>query len=322
MNIIDIKNDFLSLDGRVYILDNAYVFDNSNTGFSCIFEGTSFNITFKANCSIGENKVLLIVDNIKTKITLPNTNEFISINLCNNLENNKHSLQFIKLLEDQYSRIYINEINCNKLIKYDSNKNNIKIEFFGDSLTCGFGVLGHDNEISSFNEDSSYAFPYLTASILEAKLSTHSYSGISLDLPMYADILMKDYFDYYSFTSKIKYNHIYNPDIIVIYLGTNDSAGINNNKGNIDSFKNSYIKLINQLDEYNQNIPIILCYGMCKIREDIDNTIKSLENINDDIYVCKFTPIDIGSVNHPGVLTHKDASIKLSNLIKKILNLK
>lgn len=310
----------LKLHGRTYFDDNNLVLDNSNTGFSLSFTGKKLSIVYKATCSIGENKVLLVIDDQELKLTLPNANVFIEYDLLTNINDDIHNVTFVKLIENQYSKIVIKDIICNEILEFN-HKYDLNLEFYGDSLTCGFGVLGSDPEINSDNEDSSKSFAYLTAKGLNADYSMHSYSGISVGVKIYADILMKDVYNQVSFTNTEKYSFSFKPDCIVIYLGTNDSAGISNGNGTIDEFINSYKELLNNITLIHKDTPIVLCYGMCNILDSVNNAIKSLEDINNQIYICEFKPLDIGSVNHPGVKANYNNSILLQNTITNILKL-
>ncbi|MDE6420785.1 MAG: hypothetical protein K2K87_09695, partial [Lachnospiraceae bacterium] len=118
---------------------------------------------------------------------------------------------------------------------------NLKIEFIGDSITCGYGVddENRDHHFSTNTEDATKAYAYKTAQLLDADYSLVSYSGngivsgyTSQGVKVSEQQLSKKYecfaVSYGSGADGFKASSIdwdfsrFTPDIVVINLGTND----------------------------------------------------------------------------------------------------
>jgi lysophospholipase L1-like esterase len=123
-----------------------------------------------------------------------------------------------------------------------------RIEFVGDSITCGYGVLGADQycTFSADTENEQLAYGALTAAQLHAAHTAIAYSGIGVyrdfggstqdQMPdRYARVLADD-------ASK-QWDFRYVADVVVVNLGTNDFS-----KGDPGaSFTTAYIAFLGQL---------------------------------------------------------------------------
>lgn len=105
-----------------------------------------------------------------------------------------------------------------------------RIEFIGDSITCGYGDLGTDpaQHFSPDLEDETIAYGALTAQALGAEHTAIAYSGIGLlrdrrgattdQMPArFERALAND-------ATSLQLNPTPAPDVVVINLGTNDFA--------------------------------------------------------------------------------------------------
>lgn len=101
------------------------------------------------------------------------------------------------------------------------------IEFIGDSITCGYGVLGANMScaFSAVTEAETLAWANLAATELDADHASIAYSGIG----MYrnsggglTDIMPERYGRTFAEDPDTQWSFSYTPDVIVINLGTND----------------------------------------------------------------------------------------------------
>jgi len=107
-----------------------------------------------------------------------------------------------------------------------------RVEFIGDSITCGYGNMGSTTEPDKFhftpeNENAALSWGFLTAEALGARYVSVSYSGRGMfrnldgketgTLPaIYGSV-------YPDAPADASWDHaLYRPDLIVINLGTND----------------------------------------------------------------------------------------------------
>ena len=164
-------------------------------------------------------------------------------------------------------------------------RENKKIEFIGDSWTCGYGNLSQfssGNESMVYptyvakNEDNYYAWGPLSARAIGAEYQVTAISGRGLyrnnwdqdntgnafgTLPKNYDNILED-------NSSISYDHSFHPDIVPIHLGTNDMAaeGATGESAKLDdeAFQETYKNFINKILGYHPCAKIIICYGNSK----------------------------------------------------------
>ena len=240
----------------------------------------------------------------------------------------------------------------------------LKIEFIGDSITSGEGCIGAKEENDWipmwFSAIKNYSF--MTAEALNADYRVISESGWGVltswdnnpqfNIPKYYEkvcgLLTGEKnkalgaFNHNDFSS-------WQPDIVVVNLGTNDGGAFNSpewkdentgktykqklkedgsyDEDDLKSFENAVINFLKELRENNKNAHIIWVYGMLgipmmpAIYRAIDSYIKKSCDKKVSIFqLPNTTDKTVGSRCHPGVLAHEKASKELTSYIKEILN--
>ncbi len=238
-----------------------------------------------------------------------------------------------------------------------------KIEFIGDSITSGEGVYGAKEEEDWIPMWFSATLNYttMTASALNADYHIISQSGWgaltswdnnpNFNLPdQYEKVCgvltgekneMLGANKEYDFTS-------WQPDIIVVNLGTNDEAAFYMNKWIDDvtgqvykqrlqedgsfheederAFSQAVEKFLRKLRKYNANAHIIWAYGMMGIAmmpaiyRAVDHYKRETNDKKVSVFQLPDTTLEtIGSREHPGVLSHERAAKALSHYIKQYL---
>jgi len=145
-------------------------------------------------------------------------------------------IRLVKLSEASCSGFYIGTIGafCTGDIEPTAKKETA-IEFIGDSITCGYGI--DDDQYGYFStatENFAKTYAYLTAEKLDADYSAVAFSGYGVLSGYTSDgrINSKDtLWNYYDKSavfpdgSKAYWNFdSFNPDYVVINLGTNDAS--------------------------------------------------------------------------------------------------
>ena len=157
---------------------------------------------------------------------------------------------------------------------------NKRIEFIGDSWTCGFGNVSQFttgqasmaySNYHSANEDNYYAWGPVTARALNAQYHITATSGRGLyrnNTGTISNTLPKNYDNLFEDDASVSWNHsTYHPDVISIHLGTNDLAqeeGGEQYKLDDEAFKQTYIDFITKLRGYHPCANIIICFGNSK----------------------------------------------------------
>ena len=139
----------------------------------------------------------------------------------------------------------------------------LKIEFLGNSITAGYGVLDSVKEhtYSPMTQDVFSSYAGVTARELKAEMRTVAFSGrgISRNHPDSQDPRpLPEFFPYISVTSRIPWDFSWQPDIAVIELGTNDFAV---DAPDSAKFVNSMVNFVKQIRGKYPKAKIIITDG-------------------------------------------------------------
>ena len=231
----------------------------------------------------------------------------------------------------------------------------LKIEFIGDSITSGEGAIGAKQEMewisSIFSHTRSY--PYMVGKKLDADIRVFSQSGWGTYhswnnmpqnvIPKYyedtASLLNKETFKEKAFFEKWDFKK-WQPDYIVINLGTNDDGAFHNeaytdpvtgevhklkmigdeyDKDDLEKVRVAMTEFIKTVRKNNPKACIIWAFGM--LGDSMVPTIKEAidKSGDDNIHFLKLddtTDDTIGSRCHPGKKAHKKAAKKICKFIK------
>jgi lysophospholipase L1-like esterase len=220
-----------------------------------------------------------------------------------------------------------------------------KIEFIGDSITCGYGNEAEKPEdgFKTYQENGWDAFAAKTARKLKADFNCISSSGIGI-YSSYTDenkindsLLMPmvyNYTDRFLEQSKGKSCNTawdfkkYVPDLIVINLGTNDGSYVRYDESRKENFRKLYVDFLKQIREKNGDYPKILCtigsidtYLFDEITAAVEEY--KLQTGDTKIDTMKFeVQIEadgIGGDFHPSTATHEKMSNKLCKKITEYM---
>nr|WP_302596814.1 SGNH/GDSL hydrolase family protein [uncultured Cellulosilyticum sp.] len=238
-----------------------------------------------------------------------------------------------------------------------------KLEFIGDSITSGEGAIGalkEEDWISMwFSTENNYAV--MTANALNADYHIISQSGwgvlTSWDNNPYGALPL--YYEKVCGLLKGKQNELigaqreydfasWQPDAVIINLGTNDSGAFNSakwedektgeshkqrmnedgsyNEEDLNAFKEAVISFLEKLRKYNPNARLIWVYGMLgnPLETAILEAIQRYKEKTDDkkvefLGLPDTTKETVGARQHPGVKAHRAASEVIIKRLKELL---
>lgn len=221
----------------------------------------------------------------------------------------------------------------------------LKLEFIGDSITCGYGVEGvwEKDVFTTKQERPDLAYAYLTAQALGAEYELVSRSGIGLiscytdpltvTLPNTAEPLMSQlwpYTDRYlsyklGIEPEVWNESRYSPDIVVINLGTNDTSWVRGLEDRRISFVNLYEQLLEAVHRRSPKARILGCLGvmgqeLCDSEEEaFARFARTFPNVKTKF--VRFPVQDqvhdgVGTDWHPSAKTHRKIAEILTNEIK------
>ncbi len=321
----------LRLIGRHIYKDNKDYFSFSGSGFEfeVIPSKNSFSITLSLKSELREITAqyinIYVNDKFYSKERLVSGDNLVTIKV--NLSS-KTTIRVIKVNEVYLSTITVNDISIDGGEFGNLPESNKKlIGFFGDSITCGYGVLDyHGVCFSGESEDFSKSYAYLTAMGLDMDYTVVSRSGISLALPIYIDKKFKEYINTVDMISEC--HETRKLDIAVINLVTNDDGAYNLNTKDedkpqaLETFEKEYISLVDSIIKDNIGVEVVMCYRLLPICDDLINVIKKVyEKIKSRylniIKLVEFTPNSDGANGHPYINGQEEAAKKLIEAIKE-----
>lgn len=196
------------------------------------------------------------------------------------------------------------------------------LEFIGDSLTSGEGIVGAQEEtdwISPFFS-ASQSWARRTADLLRADFQAVSQSGWGVCSGWDGDVshAIPPWYE----KTRILRNR--EPDAIVINLGTNDANAIQSGLGPVgtDGFEVGAFQFLNQLRAEHPAAKLVWAYGMLgdPLRPQLE---RAVGRFGDAWYLPlpAVTEQTMGSRQHPGPLCHRAAAETTAEFLKTIFNL-
>lgn len=306
-NVNTFSEEYINIFGRNYIKNGVLNLDYVASGVEVGFVGNSFTVNLDSPSDL-YLRVYIDDDEVGERIAVNSTKtQYV---LVDNLAVGQHKIRIINTSERS---LKIASFVAEKFWVVPE-KSDLKIEFIGDSITAGYGVLGNLNEgWSLLNSDGSNTYAYNAVKALNADYSVIASSGICVTNvnatfrknmeTMYAEAVAKD--------------GGFMPDVVVLNLGTNDAM-------RDPEFGTNYQKFLMMLRNRYQNAYIICLYGMMGFSNNIVNGIEqSLNNLSDPKIV--YNPFTItenaqGADGHPIASAQKAWGLSLADYIKILEN--
>lgn len=249
------------------------------------------------------------------------------------------TVRLMKYSEAAFSKLGISNISVEGEVLLPPSRKPRRIEFIGDSITCGYGVEGRYglDLFTTKDENPMLAYPCQTAKLLDAEFQLVSWSGIgiitnyvdeSVNEPLADPWLMPELYEYSDgelekSLGKNKFevwdNSKYVPELIVIYLGTNDASYTRGIKERQEKFANSYKKFLDKVRAKNSESYILCVLGsmnqeLCEIEEK-QVLAKQVEG-DSKIKYLKLPLQDekdgLGTDTHPTPITHKKVAQQIA----------
>lgn len=269
------------------------------------------------------NYLELVVDGKATRIQTKQKTDTIFVP---GLSSGTHVISLVKNTEANIGYLELVGVWCKKMLEPDP-KPKRKIEFIGNSITCGASAdlsgipcgkgVWHDQH------NAYLAYGPRTARALDAQYHLSSVSGIGL---MHSccgmDIIMPQVYDKVSMRdNRIPWNFdSYQPDLVAVCLGQND--GIQDSA----AFCENYVSFVKRLRGYYPSATIICLSSPmadAKLAAFMKATISSVLNTLNDKNVAAYffsKQYKNGCDYHPDVAEHAGIAEELTAFIKKKIN--
>ncbi|MBN2069667.1 MAG: hypothetical protein JW739_08535 [Opitutales bacterium] len=299
------------------------------------FHGTS--IGAKIIDDSGENYIAVWVDGEATgKMVLNREDHFYP--LAENLEEGEHTVEVMRITECQFGLTRFEGFVLNegaKVLPWIP-EHDRKIEFIGDSITCGYGVEANDPNLhfDAATENFSLNYSGLTARALDADYVAICRSGIGIvrnyDGPYEGS---KDTMpDVYPYSFYLDYNQAwdfskYTPDVVCINLGTNDfsTTGVN-----VDKYIATYTAFAGKvLGHYSEAQLVIILGPMdngAELKTALNQVVANLsENNAGRVHFLELTAqgqLGLGADYHPNLEQSRYNATELTTYLSDLMGWK
>ncbi|MEF2968589.1 GDSL-type esterase/lipase family protein [Paenibacillus sp. M1] len=341
---------YVKIIGRTYECNGALWLALSGGGVEFSFYGKKAEITIKGDQVAGsgnnETRIGIYVNGNRVVDDMVNEPLKRYTVFESDMEQNV-TVKVVKLSEAAMSTVGIQEIIVDAKEGIKPTPENIhKIEFIGDSITCGYGVDDDDVQgtFSTTTEDVTKTYAYLTAQKLQADYSMVSFSGYGI-ISGYTEndekLLTHLVSDYYEKVGKSEgkfdgtlvpqsvswdFNKFV-PDLIVVNLGTNDDTYTKDDPDKQADYTEQYVEFLKMVRRNNAGSKILCTLGIMGdrlypwVEQAVSNYTKETGDAN--IAAMKFdvqSAADGYVVNsHPSEVTHRKAAEKLAAYIKELM---
>lgn len=255
-------------------------------------------------------------------------------------------VKIIKLSESAQSIVGVKAVTMTATGKPTPTEDkSIKIEFIGDSITCAYGVDDEDrnHSFSTHTEDATKGYAYKTAELLNADYSLVCYSGHGIIsaytgdgtintsglVPGIYTQIGKTWGSVIPDVNKLSWDFSkFQPDYIVLNLGTNDASYVKGDTTKGEAFKAEYIEFLKLIRKNSPDAHIICALGVmgADLYKYVEAAASDYTSQTGDANISCIKLNQIDSADgyaadwHPVEATHTKAAAQLAEYIRKLEN--
>lgn len=317
--------DAIRIRGRHTITNDQLAFDWTNSGFAFNFTGTGFIISLGVYTGDVPAYVRICIDSRdKRRYAVVNGSEKL---IVEGLSDKRHRIEVLKITEGEAKLKFDNIVLLGNgaMLRNPPHNSPRRIEFIGDSITCGYGVLGlhTDPSYATFQQDGTRGYAYLTAERFGADARFIAISGKGIVCNCNGDRSDIKAGEYYEMTSRTGgvCNDGWIADVVVINIGTNDCGG----PAPDDEFSEAAKDLIAKVRARYPEAQIIWVYGMMSqlYRDVLRETIREVNKTDKKVHFLFAetvfgNPSETGANGHPNVRAGIRVSKQLSKKIRSV----
>lgn len=313
--------------GRIHWGDSlAPSFTYPGTTAMINFEGTAISMGARP----GSGQFMVEIDDREpVKINFSESDSIIT--LADSLPDTRHSVRVTYAIEGYEHHPEFHGFRIKGKTLDAPQRPELKLEFIGNSITCGYGTEEDDPEkgFSYDTENHTLSYAYLTARNLNADFNVVARSGIGIyrnyNGPREGDeMTMPDEYDNTMlYVPEYKWDFSkFQPDILCINLGTNDTSVDNYD---IALYEAKYRTFLSHLREVYPSAKIVLLTGSMmngKPLEDVKGALDRLASEDENIYRFDMSPqtgeLGYGANYHPSSRQAKKMADELTGFLRTL----
>ena len=357
--ITDLSDDrYVNLYGRTYYNDNmgGMTIVNSASGFEVRFRGTSLSMKIQANTStaVGYQKATFSVfldgdpESEKNILTVRKSlGWYITLTVAEGLPEGEHTAKVLKRTPSNRDQCYIQSLETDGTFLAAPERPAIKLDFYGDSITCGEGVMREVvyNESTGKYDDSGiytvetqnvfHSYAGFAARELGAEFNVFGRGGIAMKYhhPTAEEFSVLNNYQSMAVDLSVargecpEYDYSsFDPDAVIIYLGTNDYSRYL--MGVAPDFPTglvpAFVQFIREAigGNYGYNIPIFLCSNQMAPQSDLDQRMEEVkQQLKSQFPNLETVRFEQCAAGHPVSREGYAAGMQLAQAIREKLNL-
>ena len=319
------NTDKILIHGRPYFTDGNLGLHWTASGVEMIFSGSRISFFFSEVKADQAVYLSLTLDGVCSKHAVSTGRECV---MTQQVTEGIHRVSLLRLNSDGAGILPVSHVEIEgerALLLPAPCELARKIEFYGDSITCGYGNLGYSGPgFLAHRSDGTQTYAYLACKMLNAEGRFMGYSGQGICHSWGGDVGVT-FGDFYSritrdSTEKWDFSR-WTPEIVVINGGTNDSHGGTSN----EDFYTSGKQLVTDLRTAYPHAHIIWLYGMMGggFASVIQSIMQDMGGSEKGFY-CLFTTAhyehegESGGNGHPGIKCHRRVAHELAEFINGI----
>lgn len=351
MNILTNK-ELYRVSGRTTWQEGNLYLGYSASFIEFSFKGTKVEAEFLTDRLDWEEfhraQVAVFVDDAETPVLrIPLTKEKERFVLYENAEVKEVTLRIMKYSEAAFNALGIACVEVEGELLPPPAPKDKKIEIIGDSITCGYGIEGvvDVDTFTTAQENPWNAYGCRVARALDADFSLISWSGNGIishwvpddiNEPRNDEALMPEIYDYEDYSADLRRSKnradfikrdfkAYQPQLIIINLGTNDGSYTRNIPACDRAFVNGYVKFLRQVRAVNPEANILCTVGvMATAAKDlVGEAVARINDFGDKKVFFKEAFLQNGEVDgigtdwHPTESTQKKLAEYLTEFIRE-----
>ncbi len=334
--------EYLKINGRYAVTKT----DTKTGSKPCIsFDHTAQLLAFNADCegdvvidmtaaSLAdegreEKYFLVVVDGVEERMLvngMRGTEAKLSLTIAKNLKRGKHTFEVYRQFELTNGICNLVSVTMNGVPTERPKNKDLYIEFFGDSITAGFGNLTtSDDQVNTHYPDKSSGtdtYAFYTAKALNADMSAVARSGLAFSYGITGTPIQTFWRETsYARADLGEYKPERQPDIVVVNLGTNDHYNYEDKGMTREQLYEAAVKFLQMVRKDRPNAKIVWVYGMMgdKIQDEIKQAVEEMGGESKGYYFYAAKRGQNGGSAHPAKADHQVASEGLVEFIKGIM---